>query len=177
MPTYTLEYDLYRANIRDIRNIRLDKVVVNCGIGRLVASNPQIRDRATSDVEKILGLIAGQKPSPRAIKQSIASFKIRQGETVGYAVTLRGRRMFDFISRMINLTLPRMRDFRGIPLSNVDSRGNLSIGFSEHIVFPEAANEDVRQIYSLQVVLVPSIKSRDLAIDFYRKLGIPFQKT
>jgi large subunit ribosomal protein L5 len=168
--------DLYQEKTKNIRNLRVDKVVVNCGIGRLTASNPQNKDKILADTEKILALITGQKPAPRPAKKSIAAFKVRQGETVGYAVTLRGKRMFDFISRMVNLALPRVRDFRGIPLSNVDKHGNLSIGFSEHIVFPEVAGEDVRQLYGLQVTLVPSLGKREKAIELYRAIGIPLQR-
>lgn len=173
----TISFDSYKARIRDMRSPRLEKIVVNVGIGRLVAANPQTRARVLGDAEKILALITGQKPSPRPAKKSIAGFKIRQGDIVGYAVTLRGKRMFDFLTRMVNVALPRVRDFRGIPLSSVDRHGNLSIGFSEHIVFPEAiASTDVHQLYGLEVTLVPSVRKRDKAIELYRELGIPFAK-
>jgi large subunit ribosomal protein L5 len=171
-----LSYESYQAKIRDMRHPRLEKIVVNCGIGRLVTANPQIKERTLADVEKILAIITGQKPAPRPAKKSISGFKVRQGEVVGYMVTLRGRRMFDFLTRMVDFALPRMRDFRGIPLSSIDSRGNLSIGFPEHVVFPEAAGEDVRQLYSLQVTIVPSTRKREEAIKLYRELGVPLQK-
>lgn len=174
--TGTITTDAYRKMIRDMRHARLEKIVVNCGVGRLAAANAQMSERVFADVVKILSLITGQKPSARPARKSIAAFKVRQGDTVGWAVTLRGKRMFDFLTRMINIALPRGRDFRGILLSNVDSRGNLTIGFSEHIVFSEVAAEDVRQIYGFEVTLVTSAKTREEAIEFYRKLGIPFEK-
>jgi large subunit ribosomal protein L5 len=159
-----------------MRHARLEKIVVNAGIGRLVTANPQTKERVLADVEKILTLVTGQKPSRRPAKKSIATFKVRAGETIGYRVTLRGKRMFDFLTRMVNIALPRVRDFRGIPLSSVDGHGNLSIGFSEHIVFPEAATEEVRQLYGFEVTLVPSVKKREVALELYRELGIPFAK-
>lgn len=176
MTAQILSYDSYRAKTRNMRGVRLEKIVVNCGIGRLAGANPQMRDRVFADVEKILALVTGQKPAPRPMKKSIAAFKIREGETAGYMVTLRGKRMFDFLLRMTHFALPRVRDFRGIPLSKVDQYGNLSIGFSEHIVFPEAAGEEVRQLYGLQVILVPSLRKRDQAIQLYREIGIPLQR-
>lgn len=172
----TLSYDSYRKQVQDMRRPRLEKIVVNCGIGRLAAANPETRKRVLDDVEKIMALITGQKPARRPAKKSIAAFKVRRGETIGYAVTLRGRRMFDFLTRMVHAALPRVRDFRGIPLSSVDKHGNLTIGFSEHIVFPEAANEEVRQLYGFEVTLVPSVRKREDALTLYRELGIPFEK-
>ena len=172
----TLSFDSYQTRIRGMRHARLEKIVLNAGIGRLVAANPQTKERVLADVEKILTLITGQKPSWRPAKKSIATFKIRAGETIGYAVTLRGKRMFDFLARMVDTALPRVRDFRGVPLSSVNEHGILSIGFSEHIVFPEAATEEVRQLYGFEVTLVPSVKKRETALELYRKLGIPFEK-
>lgn len=170
-------YNEYKKLVlRDMRRLRLEKIVVNCGVGRLVTANPQIKERVLQDAEKILSLITGQKPSPRAAKKSISGFKLRQGETVGYAATLRGKRMFDFLTRFVNAALPRTRDFRGIPLSSVDQNGNLTIGMKEHIVFPEVAGEDVKQLYGLEVTLVSTAKKRDEAVGFYRELGIPLQK-
>ncbi len=173
----TPSFEKYKEFIRDMRKARLEKIVVNCGIGRYVAANPQIKDRVLSDVEKILALITGQKPNPRKARKSISSFKLRKGDTIGYAVTLRGKRMFDFLTRLVNIALPRVRDFRGIPPKSIDECGNLSIGFSEHIVFPETTGEEVKQLYGLEVTFVPSIKNKKKAIELYQELGIPFQKS
>lgn len=174
----TSTYNEYvKVATRDMRKARLEKIVVNCGIGRLVAANPQTKERVLKDVEKILSRVTGQKPSERQAKKSISGFKLREGETVGYAVTLRGRRMLDFLMRFINIALPRTRDFRGIPFSSIDEGGNLTIGVREHIVFPEVAGEDVKQLYGLEVTLVPTTRRRDAAIKLYHELGVPLQKT
>lgn len=172
----TPTYAAYKKSVQGMRQARLEKIVVNSGIGRLVTANPQTRDRALADVEKILTLVTGQRPSKRPARKSIAGFKLRQGEIIGFTVTLRGKRMFDFLTRFVNVTLPRVRDFRGIPLSSIDGRGNLTVGLSEHIVFPEVAGEDVRQLYGLQVTFVPRAANREEANGFFRELGIPFAK-
>ena len=150
---------------------KIKKVVVNAGIGKL-------RDKkdAVETVEKHLALITGQKLSPRPVKKAIASFKTRLGMVVGYKVTLRGRRKFDFLNRMVNFAIPRMRDFRGIPLSSVDQAGNLTLGFKEHIVFPEIIGEDVKNIFSFEVTIVTNSKTREEAIELFRLLGFPLQK-
>jgi len=121
-------------------------------------------------------MIIGQKTSPRPARISIASFKSRQGMIIGYAATLRGKRMYDFLSRLINVAMPRSRDFRGIPETSVDSSGNLTIGIREHIAFPEIIGEDVKTIFGLEATLVSNAKSREEALEFYRDLGVPFKK-
>lgn len=147
------------------------KVVVNIGIGKL-------RDKkdAIEIVEKHLALITGQKISPRPVKKAIASFKTRLGMVIGYKVTLRGARKFDFLDRMVNFAIPRMRDFRGIALSSVDQGGNLTLGFKEHIIFPEIIGEDVKNIFSFEVTIVTNSKKREEAIALFRLLGFPLQK-
>jgi len=160
----------------DMRSPRLEKIVVNCGIGRLVSANPQTKDRVLKEAAKILSLITGQKPAERRARKSISGFKLREGEVVGYVSTLRGKRMYDFLARFINVALPRTRDFRGIPLSSVDRQGNLTVGIREHIVFPEAIGEDVKQLYGLEVTLVPNLRRRNEAIRLYRELGVPLQE-
>ena len=155
---------------------RLSKIVVNSGIGRLVTSSGQNREKIMADIEKILSLITGQKPSPRRAEKSIAGFKLRQGEVVGFKVTLRGKRMYDFLERFIGIALPRSRDFRGIPLTSVDQHGNLTVGVREHIIFPEVASEDTRQLYGFEITLVPTTHNRDRAIALFRAFGVPFSK-
>jgi large subunit ribosomal protein L5 len=172
----TISFEEYKKFINDVRNPRLEKIVVNIGIGKYVTSSPQLKERVLSDVEKILALITGQKPSPRRARKSISGFKLKAGEIVGYKVTLRGKRMFDFFTRIVNIALPRSRDFKGIPLSSVDKHGNLTIGFPEHIVFPEASAENVGHLYGLEVTFVPRARNREEAIYLYNKLGVPFKK-
>jgi large subunit ribosomal protein L5 len=149
---------------------RLLKIVINTGVGRLRD------DKEREVVEKYISMIAGQKAQGRPAKKSIASFKSREGMIIGYSVTLRGQRMYDFLSRLIDVALPRSRDFRGIEEKSVDQFGNLSIGIREHIAFPEIIGEDVKQIFGLEVTLVTSAKNRDEAIELYRELGIPLKK-
>lgn len=150
---------------------RILKVVVNSGIGKM-------RDKkdAVETVEKHLTLITGQKASPRPARIAVASFKTRKGMTVGYKVTLRGRRMYDFLDRLINFAIPRMRDFRGIPLKSIDQRGNLTIGIREHIIFPEIIGEDVRNIFGLEVTVVTNSKNKDQAVQLFRLLGFPLER-
>lgn len=150
---------------------RLQKAVINIGIGKL-------RDKkdAVETVEQHLALIAGQKLLARPTRKAVASFKTRMGMVVGYQATLRGKRMYTFLDRMINFAIPRMRDFRGISLRSVDQSGNLTLGFKEHIVFPEMIGEDVKTIFGFEVTMVTNAKTREEAIALLRLLGIPFQK-
>ena len=150
---------------------RLQKVVLNVGIP---ASNkdPKIQETVAS----VLSRISGQKPVPTLAKQSISNFKIRKGMVVGYMVTLRGSKMYDFVDKLINVTLPRVRDFRGISESNVDNNGNISMGFREYIAFPEIKSDEVERVHGLQVTITTSIKDHDKGLALFRELGLPFSK-
>ena len=148
---------------------RVRKVVVNAGVGR-------IRDEKQQEaVRRALALITGQKPAPRPAKKAIAAFKTRRGLVVGYQVTLRGRRMWDFLERLVSIALPRQRDFRGIDPKAFDPRGNLTIGFKEHIVFPEMIGEDVPFIFGLEVSVVTTARRREEGIGLLRFLGFPIR--
>lgn len=150
---------------------KVTKVVVNVGLGRA------IRDEKLFEVaEKTLSRISGQKPVRTLAKQSIAAFKIRRGMPIGLAVTLRGRRMSDFLTKLIHVALPRVRDFRGLSPSAVDASGNLSIGFSEHIAFPEIRSDEVEHIHGLQVVITTTAKDRKKGLALLRTLGFPFRE-
>lgn len=149
---------------------RLVKVVVSTGVGKK-------RDpKATALIEDRLARITGQKPSPRSAKQSIASFKVRAGDVVGYQTTLRGARMFDFLDKLIHIALPRTRDFRGIPNSAVDEMGNLTVGVREHTIFPETSDEDLKDVFGLAVTVVTTAKARKEAEVFFRHLGFPIRE-
>ncbi len=153
---------------------KIEKVVVNVGIGRLVTSTKNSDDL----IEKIsheLALITGQKPAIRQAKKSISSFKIREGLPIGLMVTLRGKRMEDFIDKFIHLTLPQVRDFWGIPLKNIDQNGNLNYGFKDYSVFPEIAKGQSALNFGLEVTFVTNAKSRDEAIRLYQLLNFPLQ--
>ncbi len=149
---------------------KLLKVVINVGVGRLFKED-KILERIAKDV----ALLSGQKPTFRTAKKSIASFKIREGVPVGIAVTLRGTRMYDFADRFINISLPRSRDFRGIPESNVDASGNLNVGLKESSIFPELNYENVKDIFGLQVTFTTSATTRKQGISLFKSLGFPIK--
>lgn len=149
----------------------LKKVVVNVGTGRIM------RDKGgDEEVIKHLAAITGQRPVPCIARKSIASFKTRQGQVLGYKVTLRSRRMYDFLERFISAAIPRMRDFRGLDLKAVDTGGNLTIGVREHIIFPETIGEDVRMIFGCEATVGTSAKTRKEAVELFRLLGFPLKK-
>jgi len=149
---------------------RIQKVVISTGIGRITDKNKiaVVLDRLTR--------ITGQRPSSRPAKQSIASYKTRKGQILGYQVTLRGQRMYDFLSRFLNVALPRTRDFRGVKPGVIDAMGNLTIGVPEHIIFPETADEELKDIFGLAVTIVSTSRSRDEALAFFKHLGVPFRQ-
>jgi len=153
----------------------IEKIVINVGVGKR-SQESNFEDKILPEIEKNLSIITGQKPSRQGAKKSIAGFKIRTGQIVGLKITLRGLRMKDFLSKIINFALPRVKDFRGLSLKNVDKNGNLNIGFKEQIVFPEIIPEKTNIIFGLQVTIVPKVQKRDSAIDLYRRLGVPFKK-
>ena len=149
---------------------KVEKVVVNSGVGRA------IKDEKLLDmIVRELTMITGQKPVLTKAKQSIANFKTREGMVVGVKVTLRGSRMYDFISRLVNIALPRTRDFRGFDQRLIDAGGNLTIGIKEHIVFPEILTEDIRNIFGFEVTIVVKVRSKAQALALYRALGFPIK--
>jgi large subunit ribosomal protein L5 len=148
---------------------RLEKVVVSSGVGKK-------RDKKQLElINDRLMKITGQKPSARPARISIASFKVREGDTVGYQITLRGARMYDFLDKLIHVALPRTRDFRGLKASAVDNMGNLTIGIKEHTIFPETSDEEVKDIFGLAVTVVTTAKNKKDAVAFFKHLGIPLR--
>jgi large subunit ribosomal protein L5 len=154
----------------------LAKLVVNSGVGKL-RNQAQFDDKILPEIEKELAMITGQKPAERKAKKSISTFKIREGEVVGLQVTLRKARMNDFLSKVVNVVLPRVKDFRGLELSNVDHDGNLNFGFREQMVFPEINPEKSHVAFGIQVTVVPKEKDREAAIALYRSLGVPLKNS
>jgi len=148
----------------------IEKVVINVGIGSAVASKDE---KARESIEKDITLITGQKPLVTLAKKAIAAFKTREGMPVGLKVTLRGKRMYDFVSRLINVVLPRTRDFRGLNSKSIDVDGNLSIGIKEHLIFPEISQEDIRRIFGLEITVVTHIKNKEQALELYKLIGFP----
>ncbi len=147
---------------------KLVKITVSSGVGKADKARKAL-------VESRLARITGQKPSARPSKQSIAQFKMRQGEIVGYQVTLRGTRMQDFFDKLIHITLPRTRDFRGLSATAIDEMGNLTIGIKDHTIFPETADEDLKDVFGLAITIVTTAKDKKQADAFFRHLGIPFK--
>ncbi|OGI57458.1 50S ribosomal protein L5 [Candidatus Nomurabacteria bacterium RIFCSPHIGHO2_02_FULL_37_13] len=151
---------------------RMQKIVINVGTGTAIK-----KDKNKNDViGDRLAKITGQKSALRGAKQSIASFKIRQGDPIGIVVTLRGNRMYAFLEKLINVALPRTKDFRGIARKAVDNMGNLTIGIKEHTIFPETADEDIRDVFGMSITLVSSAKNKKEGSAFFKLLGIPFKK-
>lgn len=149
---------------------KIEKVVVGVGIGRV--SDKQQRELIADRIARI----TGQRPVARGAKQSIASFKLRQGDIVGYQATLRGPRMYHFLDKLIHVTLPRTRDFRGIKVSSVDEMGNCTIGIREHTIFPETSDEDLRNVFGLGITIVTTARTKGEALALLRHIGIPFEK-
>ncbi len=151
---------------------RLVKVVVATGTGSAVK-----RDKNRNDfVVGRLAKITGQKPSLRSAKKSIASFKIRTGDPVGVMVTLRGARMYSFLDKLINVAIPRTKDFRGIETRIVDDIGNLTMSLKEHTIFPEAGDEELKDVFGMAVTIVTTAKTKKEALEFFKLIGIPFKK-
>ena len=148
---------------------RVEKVVVSVGTGR-------VQDKAKiALIQDRLAQITGQKPSPRPAKQSIASFKLREGDIIGYQITLRGARMIHFLDKLINLALPQTRDFRGLKVTAIDEMGNYTIGIKEHTIFPECGDEEIRDVFSLAITIVTTASDKKEAEAFLRHIGLPLQ--
>jgi len=149
---------------------KVQKVVISVGVGSAKDKNK------LKVVEDRLIKITGQKAAPRGAKVSIANFKSRQGDVVGYQVTLRGARMHDFLEKLIHIALPRTKDFRGISIDAADEMGNYTLGIKEHTIFPETADEELKDVFGMAITIVTSAKSKKEAQDFLTHLGFPFKK-
>jgi large subunit ribosomal protein L5 len=150
---------------------RLDKVVVNMGVGEAI-QNAKVLDSAVSE----LALISGQKPLVTKSKKSIANFKLRAGMSIGCKVTLRQDRMYEFLDRLINVALPRVRDFKGISPHSFDGRGNYALGIREQVIFPEVSYEAVERVKGLGVIIVTTARSDEEARSLLTLLGMPFRE-
>ncbi|XKT75219.1 MAG: 50S ribosomal protein L5 [Patescibacteria group bacterium UBA2103] len=149
---------------------KVEKVVISTGTGK-------IKDKGKIEViQDRLARITGQKTAARPAKKSIASFKLREGDIVGYQTTLRGEQMYSFLDKLIHVALPRTRDFRGIKTTAIDEMGNLTIGVKEHTIFPEAADEDLKDVFGFAITIVSTAKNKEEAKAFFTHLGIPFKK-
>ena len=150
---------------------KLEKIVVNMGLGEAV-QNPKIIEGATEELSRI----AGQRAIVRKAKKSIATFKLRMGMPIGCCVTLRGDRMYGFLSKLVNIALPRVRDFRGLSSKGFDGRGNYSMGVKEQIIFPEIDYDKIDKIKGLNITIVTSAPTDEEGRSLLRLLGMPFRK-
>ncbi|WP_094607420.1 50S ribosomal protein L5 [Sporomusa silvacetica DSM 10669] len=148
---------------------KVEKVVINMGVGEAVG-NPKVLDAAVNDMT----LIAGQKPVVTRAKKSIAAFKIREGMPIGAKVTMRGERMYQFLDKLVNISLPRVRDFRGISPKSFDGRGNYTLGIKEQLIFPEIEYDKVDKIRGMEIIIVTTAKTDEEARELLRLMGMPF---
>jgi len=150
---------------------RIEKVVVSVGVGKMGKEKGRMELVADR-----LGKITGQKPVVRGAKKSIATYKTRLGDTVGYQVTMRGARAEDFLNRLIHIALPRTKDFKGVPLGALDEMGNYTLGIKEHSVFAETSDEELKDVFGMAVTIVTTARDKKIAEAYLRHLGLPFRK-
>ncbi|MEX1997216.1 MAG: 50S ribosomal protein L5 [Candidatus Andersenbacteria bacterium] len=171
---FTKEYQALQQQM-GLTNIhavpRIVRVVVNVGVGKQRDNSALLKA-----VQHDLAAITGQKPHERRARKAVSGFNVRQGNLVGYRVTLRGRRMEDFVRRFVDITLPRVRDFRGIPLKSLDGQGNLSVGVAEQLPFPEIQPEKTDVIFGLQVTFVTTAVTDEIGEQLFRVLGFPLTR-
>ena len=150
---------------------KLEKIVINMGVGD-ATSNSKLIDAAVADLTEI----AGQKPVVTKARKSIAGFKVREGQSIGCKVTLRGEAMYNFLDKLISIALPRVRDFRGVSEKAFDGRGNYTLGIKEQLIFSEIEYDNVVKVRGMDIVLVTTAKSNEEAYDLLKELGMPFRK-
>jgi large subunit ribosomal protein L5 len=165
----TLQKELKLDNVMLVP--RIEKIVVNTGTGRFDKNK-----EALAEIEKALRDITGQQPVKTQASQSIAGFKVREGQNVGMKVTLHGTRMWDFLNRLVSTALPRVRDFHGIEMRVIDGGGNLNIGIKEHAIFPEIVAEQVKNPFGFQVTVVSTATNKEAAQKLFKVLGFPLQE-
>ncbi|UCG53719.1 MAG: 50S ribosomal protein L5 [Candidatus Latescibacterota bacterium] len=149
---------------------KLEKIVINTGMGEAI-QNSKLLDAAMADI----GAISGQQPKLCRARLSVAAFKLRQGMPVGCKVTLRGDRMYEFYDRLVNVALPRIRDFRGVPAKSFDGRGNYTLGIKEHIIFPEIDYDKVAQIFGMDITIVTTAKNDEQGFMLLKHMNMPFR--
>ena len=165
----SLQEKFQYGNVMEIP--KLEKIVINIGVGDAVG-NAKALEAAVND----LTIIAGQKPVITKAKKSIANFKVREGMALGTKVTLRGERMYEFLDRLINAALPRVRDFRGISATAFDGRGNYALGLKEQLIFPEIEYDQVERVTGMDIIIVTSAKTDEEARELLTQFGMPFEK-
>jgi len=161
-----------KHNYKSIMEVpKLEKIVINMGVGD-ATTNSKLLDAAIHDLE----LISGQKPVVTKAKKSVAGFKVREGQSIGCKVTLRGENMYNFLDKLISIGLPRVRDFHGVSPKAFDGRGNYTLGIKEQLIFSEIEYDDVVKVRGMDIVFVTTAKSNEEAFDLLKELGVPFRK-
>lgn len=161
-----------KFNYRNVMEVpKIEKIVINMGVGDAVG-NPKALDSAVEE----LTLITGQRPIITRAKKSIAGFRLRAGMPIGAKVTLRGERMYDFLDKLISVSLPRVRDFRGVSSKSFDGRGNYTLGIKEQLIFPEIDYDKINKVRGMDIVIVTTAKTDEEARELLAELGMPFQK-
>jgi large subunit ribosomal protein L5 len=163
-----LKKDFGFKNVMEIP--KLEKIVINCGVGEAI-QNPKLLEAAMGDI----GAISGQKPKVCRARLSVAAFKLRKGMAIGCQVTLRGERMYEFYDRLVNVALPRIRDFRGVPTKSFDGRGNYTLGIKEHIIFPEIDYDKVAQIFGMDITIVTTAGNDEQGFKLLKYMNMPFR--
>lgn len=167
--TSSLKEKFNYSSIMEVPHI--EKIVINMGVGDAV-QNSKVLDKAVEE----LSIIAGQKPLITKAKKSIAGFKVREGMPIGAKVTLRGERMYDFLDKLVSVSLPRVRDFRGVSKKAFDGRGNYTLGVREQLIFPEINYDNVDKVRGMDIVVVTTAKTDEEARELLTQFGMPFQK-
>ena len=167
-----LKKDLGLKNVLECPKV--EKVVINVGVGRWTTKDTKRKDEVLKLVSDDLMLITGQKPQICPAKKSVSGFSLREGMPVGLKTTLRKKRMYDFLERLINVVLPRIRDFQGVKASSIDKEGNLTIGLPEQLVFPEISGDDTDFFFGMEITITTTAKNRDEGVALLKKMGVPF---
>lgn len=165
----TLKGDFGWTNV--MQSPRIVKVVISVGVGKMTKDKGKVELVADR-----LMKITGQKPASRGAKKAISTYKTRVGDKIGYQITLRGKRAEDFLNRLVHIALPRTKDFKGISTAGIDEMGNYTIGIKEHTVFPETADEDIKDVFGIAATVVTTAKNKKEAEAYLRHLGFPFKK-
>ena len=161
-----------RFNYKNVLQVpRLEKISINVGVGA-ATQDPKILETVARDIENI----CGQKPVITKAKKSVSNFKLREGMKIGCKVTLRKARMYEFLDRLINISIPRIRDFRGVPDKSFDGRGNYTLGIKEHVIFPEINIDNITKLFGMDVTFVTTAKTDEEALELLRAFGMPFIK-
>ena len=161
-----------KHNYKSVTEVpKLDKIVVNMGVGD-ATTNAKLLEAAMADLE----IITGQKPVATKAKKAIAGFKLREGQAIGCKVTLRGENMYNFLDKLISITLPRVRDFRGVSAKSFDGRGNYTLGLTEQLIFSEIEYDNVVKVRGMDIVFVTTAKTNEEAYDLLAAFGMPFKK-